>query len=49
MHHNESLIFDLPITNRRQRIVSIFGKKYNERLVPVEEKTSITTIEVVLF
>jgi len=44
MHHNESLIFDLPITNRRQRIVSVFGKKYNERLVPVEEKTTITTI-----
>ena len=26
MHHNESLIFDLPITKRRQRIVAIFGK-----------------------
>jgi len=44
MHHNESLIFDLPITKRRQRIVAIFGKKYNERLVPVDEKTTITAI-----
>ena len=45
MHHNESLLFDLPISMRRQRIVGIFGNKYKERLVPVEEKTSITTIE----
>jgi DNA mismatch repair protein MutL len=45
MHHNESLLFDLPISKRRQRIVGVFGNKYKERLVPVEEKTSITTIE----
>ena len=45
MHHNESLLFDLPISKRRQRIVGVFGHKYKERLVPVEEKTSITTIE----
>ena len=44
MHHNKNLIFDLPSSNTRQRIVSIFGKKYNERLVPVEEETSITKI-----
>ena len=44
MHHNNNLVFDLPISNTRQRIVSIFGKKYNERLVPVDEETSITKI-----
>ena len=44
MHHNKSLIFDLQATKRRQRIVGVFGKKYNERLVPVNEHTSITTI-----
>ena len=44
MHNNNNLIFDLPISNIRQRIISIFGKKYNERLVPVEEETSITKI-----
>ena len=44
MHHNNNVVFDLPITNTRQRIVSIFGKKYNERLVPVDEETSITKI-----
>ena len=44
MHHNKSLIFDLPAIKRRQRIVGVFGKKYNERLVPVNEHTSITTI-----
>jgi DNA mismatch repair protein MutL len=44
MHHDENLIFDLPEGNRRQRIVSIFGKKYNERLVPIEEVTSLSKI-----
>ena len=43
MHHNKSLIFDLPAIKIRQRIVG-FLKKYNERLVPVSEHTSITTI-----
>ncbi len=28
----------------RQRLVSLYGKKYNPRLVPVEEKTDIVTI-----
>ena len=44
MHHNEHLLFDLPSANRKQRILSIFGKKYNERLVPIEETTSISKI-----
>lgn len=44
MYNNDHLSFDLPAGNRRQRIVSIFGKKYNERLVPIEEETSISTI-----
>ena len=44
MHHDDNLIFDLPEGNRRQRIVSIFGKKYNERLVPIEEDTSLSKI-----
>jgi len=44
MYNNDQLLFDLPVGNRRQRIVSIFGKKYNERLVPIDEKTTISTI-----
>ncbi|MGB0166671.1 MAG: DNA mismatch repair endonuclease MutL, partial [Luteibaculum sp.] len=37
--HNKQIIFDLPAANLRQRIVNIFGKNYNERLVPLEEES----------
>lgn len=39
VHHNEEEIFHLDTGNERQRIVGIFGRKYDERLVPVEEAT----------
>tara|TARA_R110001592_G_scaffold363155_1_gene680746 strand:+ start:20037 stop:21887 length:1851 start_codon:yes stop_codon:yes gene_type:complete len=42
--HNGSEIFNLPASSLRQRIVNIFGKKYNEKLVPVEESTEILSI-----
>lgn len=42
--HNSSEIFNLPISNLRQRIVSIFGGKMNEKLVPVAEETEIVGI-----
>lgn len=45
MHHNESQVFDLRSGNFRQRISGLFGAGYNERLVPVEEETSIVRIE----
>lgn len=39
--NNGSEIFDLPKASLRQRIVNIFGKKFNEKLVPVDEETPI--------
>lgn len=45
MHHNESQVFDVRAGNLRQRIAGLFGAGYNERLVPVEEETSIVKIE----
>jgi DNA mismatch repair protein MutL len=45
MHNNESQVFDLRSGNFRQRIAGLFGAGYNERLVPVEEETSIVRIE----
>lgn len=42
--HNGSEIFNLPISNLRQRIVLIFGGKINEKLVPVAEETEIVGI-----
>lgn len=44
-HHNDNQVFDLRPGNLRQRIAGVFGKLYNERLVPVEEETSIVRVE----
>ncbi len=43
-HHNDDEIYNLPKANHRQRIVQIFGKSYNERLVPINEETDIVKI-----
>ncbi len=44
MYHNESEIYKLPNGNLRQRIVNVFGKKMNEKLVPISETTEIVSI-----
>ena len=44
MFHNNNDIFHLPISNFRQRIVNIIGGKKNEKLVPVQEETTVVTI-----
>lgn len=44
LHHNGIEIYNLPVTHQRQRICHIFGSNYNERLVPVDENTSILGI-----
>ena len=44
MYHNGSDLFNLLKGNFRQRIVSTFGGKTNEKLVPVEETTEVLTI-----
>ncbi|MDC7995548.1 DNA mismatch repair endonuclease MutL [Altibacter sp. HG106] len=45
MIHNGSDVFNLPVSNVRQRIVNIFGNKTNEKLVPVSEETEIVKVE----
>jgi DNA mismatch repair protein MutL len=44
MHHNEQELFHLTAGTLRQRIVGIFGNKYNEKLVPVEEETNLVQV-----
>lgn len=44
MYSNGSEVFNLPITNLRQRLVNIFGGKTNEKLVPVAEETEIVKV-----
>ncbi|WP_372793036.1 DNA mismatch repair endonuclease MutL [Lutibacter sp.] len=43
-YHNESEVYNLTSGNLRQRIVSIFGKKTNEKLVPINEVTDVLEI-----
>lgn len=43
-YNNGSEFFDLPIDSIRKRIASIFGTKWENQLVPVEEKTSLVTL-----
>jgi DNA mismatch repair protein MutL len=45
LHHNQKLIHQLLPSNRKQRIISLFGSGYNEKMVPVEhisEAISVT-------
>ncbi len=44
MTHNGAETFSLPQGTLRQRIVNVFGKKFNQSLVPIDEKTSITNL-----
>lgn len=41
LHHDGQEVYHLPATALKQRIVHLFGNNYNQRLVPVEEDTSI--------
>ncbi len=44
MYSESNELFNLQKGSFRQRIVSMFGDKYNQRLVPVEEVTDIVSI-----
>jgi DNA mismatch repair protein MutL len=43
--HNNKLVYKLPGTTEKSRIVGIFGKVYDERLLPVEQKTDMAHIK----
>ncbi len=44
LFHNNNEIYHLPSGNLRQRIVNVFGKSMNEKLVPLEESTDVLGI-----
>ncbi|MDG2499484.1 MAG: DNA mismatch repair endonuclease MutL [Flavobacteriaceae bacterium] len=44
MYHNGSDLFNLQKASFRQRIVNTFGKRTNEKLVPVEETTEVLSV-----
>lgn len=44
MHHEGQEIYHLPQASLKQRIIHLLGNQYNQRLVPVEENTSIINL-----
>ena len=45
LHSDGNEVYHLPKETLKQRIVHLFGNNYNQRLVPVEETTSIINIK----
>ena len=45
LHHNDHEVYRLHQSNLKKRVVSIFGSKMNEKLVPIHEETEMITIE----
>lgn len=44
LYQNGAELFDLPSGNLKRRLLHIFGSKLEDKLVPVEESTSVTKI-----
>ncbi len=44
LYNQDKVMFQLHSANLRQRIVSLFGMNYNQRLVPVEQQTNMVNI-----
>ncbi|MBC7744842.1 MAG: DNA mismatch repair endonuclease MutL [Flavobacterium sp.] len=45
LHHDGNEVFHLPKGSLKQRIIHLFGSAYNQKLVPVEEDTSIINLK----
>ena len=43
--HNDTEVMNLPAAPTRRRIMDVFGKHFNQRLLPVETTTSLVKIE----
>ncbi|MDR2385805.1 MAG: DNA mismatch repair endonuclease MutL [Tannerella sp.] len=44
LRHNDSIIYELPTGALKQRILDVFGKGFNKKLLPLETETSIVKI-----
>ncbi len=43
-YNQDKILFQLPVSNLKQRIVNLFGNSYGQRLIPVEQHTDIVNI-----
>ena len=44
LYHNEAEIFNLPISGLRQRIINVYGKHMNQKLLSLDAQSSLVTI-----
>lgn len=44
LYHNETEIFNLPASGLRQRIINIYGKSLNQKLLSVDAQSSLVTV-----
>ncbi len=44
LHHNDKELFNLPRSNERQRIITVFGKNMNQNLINLHTETSLVKI-----
>lgn len=44
LNHNETEIFNLPESGLRQRIINVYGKNLNQKLLSVDAQSSLVTI-----
>ena len=44
MYNNNADVYILTASSLRQRIISVFGNNYNQRIVPIEQQTDIVSI-----
>jgi DNA mismatch repair protein MutL len=42
--NNDAILYNLPASNLKKRIIDVLGKSSNEKLVPIEESTEIVEI-----
>jgi DNA mismatch repair protein MutL len=44
LYHNDTEVYNLPVSNLRQRIVGVFGKQINQDLITLDTETSLIKI-----
>lgn len=45
LHHNGTVLFNLPVSSLRERVLRIFGKSINEKLLDMEVHTTLINIK----
>ncbi len=43
-YNQDKILFQLPASNLKQRIINLLGGSYNQRLIPVEQQTELVNI-----